>query len=171
MKTSLSQDKPPTKRIVVSPRRRLLGVALALAFSVLGVKGFSLLGPYADWMQPTNGYRLPYDIGGPMAAGEEYRWNVPVVTYAFDQSFLDYFGSNGVAAVEQAIQVLNDLLLASGIVLTNYPLESKRVNFHAYALAPFLHKSLEQAGGESVSKLEKTDAYANTYHRPPCDRV
>ena len=43
-----------------------------------------------------------------MVLGEEYRWNVPVLTYAFDQSFLDYFGSNGVAAVEKAFQIPMD---------------------------------------------------------------
>ena len=56
------------------------------------------------------------DIGGPMDIGDGYRWNVPVVTYGFDQSFLDYFGTNGVAAVEGAIQILNDLPPASSIV-------------------------------------------------------
>jgi hypothetical protein len=79
-------------------------------------------------MTPTLGYQQPGDIGGPMDINEEYRWNVPVVTYGFDQSFLDYFGSNGVAAVEQAIGVINDLPPASSIVLTNFPLESRRFN-------------------------------------------
>src|SRR5262245_51899616 len=92
-----------------------------ILFSAAHGFGFALLGPYADWMQLTNGYRGPYDIGGPMDLREEYRWNVPVVTYAFDQSFLDYFGSNGVAAVESAIQILNNLPPASQIVLTNFP--------------------------------------------------
>ena len=63
-----------------------------------------------------------------MAINEEYRWNVPVVTYAFDQSFLEYFGSNGVAAVEQAIGVINDLPPASSVDLTNFPLNSRRFN-------------------------------------------
>lgn len=98
---------------------------------------FSLLGPYADWMQVGNGFRLPGDIGGPMNLGEEYRWNVPVVTYAFDQSFLDYFGSNGVAAVESAIQVFNDLPPASEMVLTNFPLEAAWYNYPA--LSAHLH--------------------------------
>jgi hypothetical protein len=38
-------------------------------------------------------------------------------------------------------------------------------------LTVFLHKRLEQAGGGSVSKLEKTDAYANNFHRPQFDRL
>jgi len=83
--------------------------------------GFALLGPFAPWMQETNGVVFPGDIGGPMNIGNGYRWNVPIVTYGFDQSFLDYFGTNGVAAVEGAFQILNDLPPASQIVLTNIP--------------------------------------------------
>jgi len=63
-----------------------------------------------------------------MDINEEYRWNVPVVTYAFDQSFLEYFGSNGVAAVEQAIGIVNELPPASSIDLTNFPLGSRFFN-------------------------------------------
>jgi hypothetical protein len=66
-----------------------------------------------------------------MNIGEGYRWNVPVVTYAFDQSFLGYFGSNGVAQVEAAIQVLNDLPQASAIVLTNFPVQTWGMNYRA----------------------------------------
>ena len=94
---------------------------------------FSLLGPYADWMDVPKGYRTPGDIGGPMNIGEGYRWNLPVVTYGFDRSFLDYFGSNGVAAVEGAIEILNALPPASSIELTNYPLEVWRINYRAQA--------------------------------------
>src|SRR5208282_3002698 len=83
--------------------------------------GFALLGPFAPWMEETNDLRQPGDIGGPMDIGSGYRWNVPVVTYGFDQSFLDYFGTNGVAAVEGAIQILNSLPPASIAVPTDYP--------------------------------------------------
>ena len=68
-----------------------------------------------------------------MNIGEGYRWNVPVVTYGFDRSFLDYFGSNGVAAVEGAIAILNALPPASSIVLTNYPLAVWGINYQAQA--------------------------------------
>lgn len=135
----------------------LLAVVLALAATRAG--GFSLLGPYTDWMQQTNGYRFSLDIGGPMNIGEGYRWNVPVVTYAFDQTFLDYFGSNGVAAVESAIQVLNDLPAASSIVLTNYPFDTRRFNYWLgqelglYDLtAETLHLLLEQMGLASPTR-------------------
>jgi hypothetical protein len=66
-----------------------------------------------------------------MGINEEYRWNVPVITYGFDKSFEDYFGSNGIAAVESAIQILNDLPAASGADLANFDLEEKRFNFFA----------------------------------------
>lgn len=112
-----------------------LGLNLATAFVLMLIANrataFSLLGPYTDWMYQTNGYRQPDDIGGPMNINEEYRWNVPVVTYGFDKSFLDYFGSNGVAAVESAIQILNDLPPASVIVSSNYPFQSQQINYQA----------------------------------------
>ena len=95
--------------------------------------GFALLGPFASWMEETNGLRQPGDIGGPMDMGSGYRWNVPIVTYGFDQSFLDYFGTNGVAAVESAIQILNDLPAASDLEPANYPLDSASANYQAQA--------------------------------------
>jgi hypothetical protein len=95
--------------------------------------GFALLGPYEDWMDVTNGFHQFGDIGGPMDLKTGYRWNVPVVSYGFDRSFLDYFGSNGVAAVEAAINLLNSLPPASTLVLTNYPLNAGYQNYRAAA--------------------------------------
>jgi hypothetical protein len=122
---------------------------LLLAFPAAA---FSLLGPYADWMQRTNFFRQPGDIGGPMDLGEEYRWNVPVLTYAFDPSFLDYFGSSGVTAVKQAIQILNDVPSASCLELTNYPSDARNRFYGATDLNLYDLKSaalsllLEQLG-------------------------
>ena len=106
---------------------------IALLSGPVGSFAYSLLGPYADWMDIQKCYRLPGDIGGPMNIGEGYRWNVPVVTYGFDRSFLDYFGSNGVAAVEGAIGILNALPPASSINLSNYPQNIWRMNYRAQA--------------------------------------
>jgi hypothetical protein len=89
---------------------------------------FSLLGPPEPWMNSTIGYQLPGDIGGPMNVGEGYRWNIPVITYGFDHSFTEYFGSNGVAAVESAIAVLNALPPASSMDLSQYPAQPWHVN-------------------------------------------
>ena len=103
-------------------------IALLLAFTVQSASAFALLGPFAPWMNGVPGYQNGLAIGGPMNIGEGYRWNVPVVTYGYDKSFLDYFGSNGVAAVESAIQILNDLPPASAMDLTNYPFYSASFN-------------------------------------------
>ena len=66
-----------------------------------------------------------------MDLGQGYRWNVPIITYGFDQSFIDYFGTNGVAAVESAIQMLNDLPPASAINPTDYSFIGLRINYRA----------------------------------------
>jgi hypothetical protein len=128
---SLAADWVGVKVAAMKFRASLLLTLLLLTNSA---RAFSLLGPYADWMQPTNGFRYAADIGGPMNLGEEYRWNVPVLTYTFDQSFLDYFGANGVAAVEHAIQILNALPPASQLDPANYPPETAGWNYQAQAL-------------------------------------
>src|SRR6266699_5923528 len=72
--------------------------------------GFSLGGPVNEPYQIiTIGYNVPGDINAPKNLGEEYRRNTPVMYYAFDANFLDYFGSNGVAAVNQAFGFYNAL--------------------------------------------------------------
>ncbi len=70
---------------------------------------FSLLGPFKTWQVGGIGYQLTGDIGGPMSLSEEYRWNTPVITYALDQSFLEYFGVSGAEAVDKAFAILNAL--------------------------------------------------------------
>src|SRR5262245_27190876 len=112
---------------------RLVWVTSAILVAAPSAFGFALLDPYAHWMDTTNGFRQSGDIGGPMDIKEGYRWNLPTLTYGFDQSFLDYFGSNGVYAVESAIAVLNSLPPASELVLTNFPLNSTHYNAAAEA--------------------------------------
>ncbi len=118
---------------------RKLAACIGFLFLVAGlptVRGFSLLGPFAPWMDAAKNFHSLHewgaaDIGGPMAIGEGYRWNVPVVTYGFAPSFLDYFGTNGVAAVAEAIQILNDLPPASAINLADYSPYTFRMNYAA----------------------------------------
>ena len=110
-----------------------LGLALVLAFCTSRAPAFSLLGPYESWMTPTNGFQFVGDIGGPKNLGEGYRWNVPVVTYAFDPSFTAFFGSNGVTAVEGAMQILNALPPASQLDPNVYPLSTESENYTANA--------------------------------------
>ncbi len=106
----------------------LLLTLCCLVIFTTRLQAFSLLGPYEPWMQYTNCFRLPFtvidyypgDIGGPMCVTNGYRWNTPVITYGFDPSFVKFFGTNGVAAVEGAIQIVNDLPTSSSIQVTNY---------------------------------------------------
>src|SRR4051795_3193050 len=57
-----------------------------------------------------------------MLAFEAYRWNVPVITYAFDSTFIRYFGTNGMAEVEKSIKLLQDLPPVDQITgITNPP--------------------------------------------------
>lgn len=115
-------------------KRTICFLVTVIGIAVFGTwKGnaFALLGPVEPWMQPTNGLAMPGDIGGPMCISNQYRWNVPVVTYGFDKSFVSFFGTNGVAAVESAVQILNNLPPASQIAFTNYPFNSVSENLTA----------------------------------------
>ncbi len=82
------------------------------------------------------GYELEGDIGGPMFLAEAYRWNVPTIYYGFDSTFLDYFGQDGVEAVEQAVAMLNALPAASALSedLAEYPLDTRRQHGDGTAL-------------------------------------
>lgn len=115
--------------------RRLLAGACLLASPIVG-SAFSLNGPFAAWQSADIGYQIGADLGGPMNLGEEYRWNQSSITYAFDNSFLDYFGQAGVEAVEEAIQILNDLPSTSAMSgdLSEFPLDTRRINHTAAAL-------------------------------------
>jgi len=79
----------------------------------------------------------------PRNLGEEFRWNNPVLYYTYDQSFLNYFGSNGVAAVDAAVGILNGLNGVSSYSsdLSEFPLEEIDVNATAGALHLFDLKS------------------------------
>jgi hypothetical protein len=96
---------------------------LALGFS--SARAFSLLGPVANggdtWQVPEIGFNpLASDSlpTGPKNIGEGYRRNSPVMYFAFDPSFGDFFGANGEAAVDQAFQLVNGVMNGQ----TNSPL-------------------------------------------------
>jgi hypothetical protein len=82
------------------------------------------------------GYQLPGDIGGPMNLGEGFRWNVPLITYACDKSFIDYFGPEGVRAIDEAMDIFNQLDAASELSsdLSEYSLDTLRQNYEASTL-------------------------------------
>lgn len=150
--------------------KRLAWLA-ALLLGFQSAFGFALLGPHSfggdSWEVPTIGYSFDGEIGDPKNTGEEYRWNTPVVSYGFDQTFLDYFGSNGVYAVEQAFAILNGLTNFSSYSadLSEFPLESSRINYSAESLhlldlkSTTLHLVIEELG------LAEPERYAWTLRR------
>ena len=134
-------------------RNTLPVVFLAAAIQQGGA--FSLNGPFDTWQVQTIGYQIGADIGGPMNLGEEYRWNIPELFYGYDPSFLNYYGQDGVDAIEQAIKIINDLPSMSKLTdaqLMQYPIDTRRFNHQAMALSMLDLKSfalsmlLEQLG-------------------------
>ncbi|MCX7872618.1 MAG: hypothetical protein N2487_04975 [Verrucomicrobiae bacterium] len=111
-------------------------LVLMVPLAAIRLCGFSLLGPFDTWQAANIGYQLPMDIGGPMNLAEEYRWDVPVVVYAFDATFLNYFGQRGIEEVDKAFAILNALPPVSQMSsnLTEFPLESRRINYAAQSL-------------------------------------
>lgn len=93
-------------------------------------------GPDA-YQTPTIGYGIAGDLDAPKNIGEEYRRNTPVMYYAFDQTFWEFFGPEGVQAVDQAYAILNNLTNVSQYSsgLTEFPLNSQRINYAAAALS------------------------------------
>jgi hypothetical protein len=107
----------------------LLGAGLMAAWGFVGIQP---VGQAPDtWQTTANGFN-PYNAGlsipfgissplstGPAKIGQAYRPNSTVWFYAPDASFIDYFGSNGVAAVDQAFTILNNSFSYTNAVATN----------------------------------------------------
>ena len=119
---------------------RSIKISLVVLFCLTAVTkafSFALLGPPASW-QTAEFFGPGRTSEAPMNLGEEYRWNVPVITYAFDPTFLNYFGTNGIVEVEAAIKIMNDLPPTSQMsdaYLSSLPFNTTEVNFQASALS------------------------------------
>lgn len=112
--------------------RTLLPLAAAMAL-VPAAWAFSLVGPRTAWQTPAFGYNE--DVGGttvgPMQLNAFYRWNITNITYAYDESFLRYFGTNGVKAVDAAFAILNNVPAASQMNLDEFANDTKLINLQA----------------------------------------
>lgn len=163
----------PMKKVLIA--KNMFRVAKAVSCMMLVALGcqkasaFSLLGPANEAFQQGGrpnelDYNFADDIGAPKNIGEEYRWNLPTLYYAFDQSFLDYFGSNGVAAVEQAISVFNALTNVSSYSadLSEFPQEELRFNAKASALFLYDLKSMTMNALIEEMGLAEPDRYTWT---------
>lgn len=128
-----------------------------LVLSLQGAWAFSFGGPIGNnpnpsggagvqgdaWQSAVIGYGLPGDVNAPKNWAEEYRRNVPILYYACDVNFQDFFGSNGVAAVDSAFAILNSLTNVDNYSsdLSEFPLETRHLNYQAQALGLFDLKS------------------------------
>ena len=142
----------------------VLGVLLLLALGLPSASAFSLMGPINEAFQvPEIAYNIRGDIGAPKNIGEEYRWTTPTNYYAFDTSFLDYFGSNGVYAIEQAIAIINGVgsISSYSADLSEVPLESRRINYRAEVL--HLHDLKSSALFLMLEELGLSDAVRWTW--------
>ncbi len=130
----------------------LLGVGLQSAH------GFALLGPKEAWQTAVNGYNRLQEINYPTAPwlaqepdwtyapknlGEWYRWSTPTLYYTYDPSFLYYFKTEGVQAIDSAFAALNSIsnLDAYSTDLSEFALDEGRYNYSAAALHLFDMKS------------------------------
>src|SRR5687767_14537674 len=111
----------------------LAGIGIAQFFCA-STFGFALLGPFEGWQHSGLGYNVSgEEIGGVKNLAEEYRWNVPVITYAVDRAFVDFFGQAWVEAVQEAFGILNALPPASQADLGRFALDTRRFNARAQA--------------------------------------
>jgi hypothetical protein len=169
---------------------KLLLLALtagAVHFPAPQAGAFSLVGPFDGFQDATLNYNrdegvLPTrnprinDLGGPQNLGEEYRRNVGGLFYAFDYAFLDFFGQRGIVEVDKAIKILNDLPAFSTMSadLSEFPLETQRINYRASALGLVDLKSftmgylLEQLGLLSPHQYAWTLRQRLPYLDLPC---
>jgi hypothetical protein len=95
---------------------------------------------------PVTPGNVPYtELGGPKNIQQGSRLNVAVITYGFDYTFLDYFGVDGVKAVDAAFAILNHLPSASSATpdLTEFITDgNQQINYTARALCMLDMKSV-----------------------------
>ena len=110
---------------------------LAVAAFAPAALGFSLMGPPLAWQTTAWGYNDTVGdvLGGmriaPMPLNAFYRLNITNITYAFDESFIRYFGANGMKAVDDAFAILNAVPAADTINLDDYANNTRLNNLQA----------------------------------------
>lgn len=159
--------------------KRLWLVPVLMLSGGYSVFGFALAGPLTNnagtggdaWQVQAIGYGLvPPNFNGdvvtPKNLGEQYRWNTRNVYYAFDASFLTFFGSNAATQIDSMFAMLNSLSNVDSYSpgLTEWPLTSSRINFTAVQVnmvdlkSAMLVEMMEQLG------LAEPDRYTYTLH-------
>jgi hypothetical protein len=117
---------------------------LAVLVSALqSTQAFSPGGPNGNnhdgWQTPSIGYNIYGDDWlSPKNIGEEYRRVTPVMYYAFDATFLGYYGSVGATNIDGAFSIMNNVL-SNGVSsyspdFSAFSLESQQINYTAQTL-------------------------------------
>jgi hypothetical protein len=132
-----------------------------VAGTITSASAFSLWGPAETWQTQDLDYGIRYlpfipitdatifdvlgpgdlagadyvELGGTKDLGDGARQNTPIITYAFDSTFLNFFGSQGVATVNSAFAIFNALPAASSANLATFLTQgNQQVNYTAQAL-------------------------------------
>ena len=159
----------------------LLGMLLVMAVARQNL-AFTIYGPLETWQTtalsygtrfwdsptivtlnqaPTVPGNVPYtEPGGPKNFGEGSRLNIPTLTYTYDATFLNYYGTEGVAAIDQAFAILNKLPTATGANLASFIQQgNEQINYTA--------RALEHAGPQ-VHRAADNDPVHGPAGRNPC---
>ncbi len=136
-------------------------IALALVTAAVQLaSAFTIFGPLETWQTAALSYgtrywyspniatyqvppsvpgNVPYtEPGGPKNFGAGSRMNVPIITYGFDYTFIDYYGTAGIKAVDAAFAILNKLPAVSraSADLTEFVTQgNQQINYTARALS------------------------------------
>jgi hypothetical protein len=126
------------KSFLLVPVLMLSGGYSVFGFALAGPIGFGLPAAGDTWQTTDLGYGLAtpnynIDLVAPKNLGEQYRWDTKNIYYSFDPSFSQYYGTNGMAAVDAAFAILNSLSNVDSYTtaLSEWPLKSSRFNFTA----------------------------------------
>jgi len=115
----------------------MLAARLAFAWSGTGpLLGFQTGALDYGAARPYYPFPAGGELGGPQSFNVCARLNVGVITYAYDETFLEYFGPAGVAAVDAAMNVFNALpKMTDSTSLAGYLTQgNQRLNYTAQAL-------------------------------------
>jgi hypothetical protein len=118
---------------------------LATVVGAQSALGFALIGPTdvagtADSFETAD---IAYNVGAaehgtPKSLHDEYRRNTPIIYYAADQSFIQYFrgtnGDEGLRELDKAFAMYNSVGKVSQLNVDDYPEDSRRPNFQAQAI-------------------------------------
>ena len=116
---------------------RTLLFCIVLAAAARPAQAFVLIGlPSANQSVVFN---FTDDMGAPRDIKQFFRWNIPNLTYSFDSSFVNFFGLDGINAVNEAFGVVNDFFAPtdgaySGVTALDLVSHGFRSNYNTTAV-------------------------------------